>query len=48
MSSDELRQADSYEVSDYKRIQVKLDSGVSAWVYVHVMSTCDEFEQARE
>ncbi|MBA2710939.1 MAG: gamma-glutamylcyclotransferase [Tatlockia sp.] len=42
VSDEELRQADSYEVSDYKRIQVKLDSGVSAWVYV--MSTCDEFE----
>ncbi|MBA2655374.1 MAG: gamma-glutamylcyclotransferase [Tatlockia sp.] len=46
--SDELRQADRYEISDYKRIQVKLDSGVSAWAYVHVMNTCNEFEQAKE
>jgi len=30
----ELGQADSYEVSDYKRIQVQLSSGTSAWVYV--------------
>ncbi|MBA2657227.1 MAG: gamma-glutamylcyclotransferase [Tatlockia sp.] len=30
VSSDELRQADSYEVSDYKRSKVKLDSGVAA------------------
>lgn len=48
VSSEELRQADSYEVSDYKRIQVRLDSGVSAWVYVHVMNTCDAFEQVRD
>ena len=48
VNSDELRQADNYEVSDYKRIKVKLDSGVSAWVYVHVMNTCDEFELIRE
>ena len=48
ISIDELRQADNYEVSDYKRIKVKLDSGVSAWVYVHVMNTCDEFEQVRD
>lgn len=48
VSSEELKQADSYEVSDYKRIKVKLDSGVFAWVYVHVMNTCDEFEQVKE
>ena len=48
MSSDELRQADSYEVSDYKRIKVKLDSGVSAWVYAHVMNTYDQFEKVRD
>ncbi|KTD82716.1 gamma-glutamylcyclotransferase family protein [Legionella waltersii] len=34
ISSDELSRADSYEVSDYKRIEVKLASGISAWVYV--------------
>lgn len=48
VSRDELRQADSYEVSDYKRIIVKLESGVAAWVYVHAMNTCDEFEEVRE
>lgn len=35
VSIDELKRADAYEVSDYKRIEVKLASGVSAWVYVH-------------
>lgn len=44
VSNDELMKADSYEVSDYKRVKIKLDSGLSAWIYVHVMNTCDEFE----
>ena len=30
----ELAGADAYEVSDYKRILVRLKSGVEAWVYV--------------
>jgi hypothetical protein len=30
----ELAAADAYEVSDYKRVFVKLKSGVQAWVYV--------------
>ena len=30
----ELKAADDYEVSDYKRIEVRLRSGNSAWVYV--------------
>jgi gamma-glutamylcyclotransferase (GGCT)/AIG2-like uncharacterized protein YtfP len=30
----ELAAADVYEVSDYKRIPVRLKSGVAAWVYV--------------
>lgn len=34
VSIDELKRADAYEVADYKRVAVKLDSGVSAWVYV--------------
>lgn len=34
ISLKELKQADSYEVADYKRIQVNLLSGISAWVYV--------------
>lgn len=35
ISEEELIRADSYEVSDYKRIMVKLSSGISAWVYVN-------------
>lgn len=38
ISEEELRCADSYEVSDYKRIKVKLSSGVSAWVYVNTVT----------
>lgn len=34
ISAEELEAADRYEVSDYKRIQVGLKSGVQAWVYV--------------
>lgn len=34
VSKEELSHADKYEVSDYKRVQVKLLSGTSAWVYV--------------
>jgi gamma-glutamylcyclotransferase (GGCT)/AIG2-like uncharacterized protein YtfP len=30
----ELAAADAYEVSDYKRILVRLKSGAEAWVYV--------------
>ncbi|MEJ0097043.1 MAG: gamma-glutamylcyclotransferase [Bauldia sp.] len=30
----ELVAADEYEVADYKRIQVRLRSGIEAWVYV--------------
>jgi gamma-glutamylcyclotransferase (GGCT)/AIG2-like uncharacterized protein YtfP len=30
----ELEAADRYEVSDYKRVNVRLKSGISAWVYV--------------
>ena len=33
ISPEELLQADSYEVSDYKRIKVQLNSGIFAWVY---------------
>lgn len=36
ISEEELKRADSYEVSDYKRIKITLSSGVSAWVYVNV------------
>lgn len=34
ISAEELAAADSYEVSDYKRIEVGLKSGAQAWVYV--------------
>ncbi|RZS87917.1 gamma-glutamyl AIG2-like cyclotransferase [Phyllobacterium myrsinacearum] len=30
----ELAAADAYEVADYKRIEVRLKSGIDAWVYV--------------
>lgn len=36
VSADELKQADEYEVADYKRVKVHLLSGISAWVYVSV------------
>lgn len=42
ISVEELKCADSYEVSDYKRIEVKLVSGRSAWVYVHTETTVGE------
>lgn len=34
VTAEELQSADSYEVSDYKRVSVTLLSGVRAWVYV--------------
>jgi hypothetical protein len=34
ISQAELEAADRYEVSDYKRIEVKLKSAITAWVYV--------------
>ena len=34
ITAEELARADSYEVSDYKRIAVPLASGTTAWVYV--------------
>lgn len=34
ITPEELKQADAYEVSDYKRVEVKLKSGDRAWVYV--------------
>ncbi|HEX4840250.1 MAG TPA: gamma-glutamylcyclotransferase family protein [Rhabdochlamydiaceae bacterium] len=36
VSLEELQAADTYEVSDYKRIKVKLTSGREAWVYVSI------------
>ena len=34
ITSAELLAADAYEVSDYKRVEVVLKSGATAWVYV--------------
>lgn len=34
ISESELAAADAYEVSDYKRVAVALESGRTAWVYV--------------
>lgn len=34
ITSEELAQADRYEVSDYKRIEVTFESGKSGWIYV--------------
>jgi hypothetical protein len=34
LTDDELAAADRYEVSDYRRIAVRLKSGLEAWVYV--------------
>jgi gamma-glutamylcyclotransferase (GGCT)/AIG2-like uncharacterized protein YtfP len=33
ITSSELLQADSYEVDDYKRVQVSLKSGIRSWIY---------------
>jgi hypothetical protein len=34
VTDDELAAADDYEVDDYKRVAVRLRSGLDAWVYV--------------
>lgn len=34
ITAEELAAADTYEVSDYQRISVRLASGLEAWVYV--------------
>ncbi len=34
ITAQELAAADRYEVSDYKRVSVRLKSGAQAWVYV--------------
>ncbi|MCD6056071.1 MAG: uncharacterized protein K0R12_1033 [Gammaproteobacteria bacterium] len=35
INSEELERADAYEVANYKRINVQLQSGINAWVYVN-------------
>ena len=47
ISPEELKQADSYEVANYMRINVQLDSGVNAWVYVNKTSAIDPNEKIR-
>lgn len=39
ITSEELLQADKYEVADYKRILVTLESGKKAWIYISVEFT---------
>jgi gamma-glutamylcyclotransferase (GGCT)/AIG2-like uncharacterized protein YtfP len=34
ITDDELAQADAYEVDDYKRVEVTLESGGQAWLYI--------------
>jgi len=34
ITSDELLKADGYEVDDYKRVEVTLESGMKSWAYV--------------
>lgn len=34
ITPEELAQSDAYEVSDYKRVEIRLKSGAQAWVYV--------------
>lgn len=36
ITPEELDQADKYEIAHYKRINVKLLSGLSAWVYISI------------
>jgi hypothetical protein len=34
ITPEELAAADAYEVSDYKRVKVRLASGLEAWVFI--------------
>ncbi len=45
ITTDELLQADTYEVDDYKRVFVKLLSGEEAWVYISQELTPPEVHQ---
>jgi gamma-glutamylcyclotransferase (GGCT)/AIG2-like uncharacterized protein YtfP len=44
VTDEELLRADTYEVDDYRRVEVPLASGGTAWVYVG--SDCDRRESA--
>ena len=39
VSADELQQADSYEVTDYQRVEICLNSGVKAWAYIYSLAS---------
>lgn len=39
ITADELLAADAYEVEDYHRVEVRLASGVTAWVYLQPAPT---------
>lgn len=34
VTQEDLKKADLYEVSDYKRVSARLKSGINCWVYV--------------
>ena len=34
ITAEELRQADEYEVADYERVSVRLQSQINAWIYI--------------
>jgi len=38
ITKEELAHADKYEVDEYKRIEVELESGEKAWVYIDALS----------
>ncbi len=38
VSLKELEEADKYEVADYRRVKVRLSSGIFAWVYESIKS----------
>ena len=37
-------QADAYEVSDYKRLKVQMDSGVFSWAYLSAETITDKVQ----
>src|SRR5690242_9448895 len=39
VTAQELKQSDAYEPDGYKRIQVKLQSGTEAWVYLDQLTS---------
>ena len=41
----ELQQADDYEIPEYKRVSVRLRSGVQAWAYVDAQNGPPEYAE---